>query len=359
MSIAKKNCLLVYRNKKVIRFDEAKSIINEFSAGGYYFDKIDFISYDSPADIVRSVKTCKTNYENTVILCPQLMKKTLSDFVEQLAGEEFDEFGVLKSGSSHFFMLFSDSVNKLKVKDIINILNKKYSAKYSKAFIKTVGAPQDKVNAAIAEASAVCKCNYGVYEDYGDCKIELTYDGEISKAQFDEAYRIILKALTNYVYAIEDVSLCERLVQLLKLRRMKIAVAESFTGGGICKRLVEIPGVSEVFYEGLNTYSNQSKRDRLGVKEETLNAYGAVSEQTAYEMADGLLKSGNCDVCIATTGIAGPKSDNTRKPVGLNYIAVGSPEGINVYKFHLKGGRKNITETAINLALYLAYKTIK
>ena len=90
MSVSKKNCLLVYRNKKVIRFDEAKNIINDFSAGGYYFDKIDFISYDSPADIVRSIKTCNCYYENTVILCPQLMQKTLTDFIEQLTGAGFD-----------------------------------------------------------------------------------------------------------------------------------------------------------------------------------------------------------------------------------------------------------------------------
>lgn len=359
MSVSKKNCLLVYRNKKVIRFDEAKNIINDFSAGGYYFDKIDFISYDSPADIVRSIKTCNCYYENTVILCPQLMQKTLTDFIEQLTGAGFDEFGVLKNGFSNYFMLFSDCANRLKINDIINILNKKYSVKYSKAFIKTVGAPAEKVNSAIAEANTVCKCDYGVYEDYGDCKIELTYDGQTSKAQFDEAYRLILKNLNDYVYAIEDVSLCERLVQLLKLRRMKISVAESFTGGGICKRLVEIPGVSEVFYEGLNTYSNQSKCVRLGVREETLIANGAVSEKTAYEMAEGLLQSGGCNVSIATTGIAGPKSDNTRKPVGLNYIAIGCSESIKVYKFNLKGNRKSITETAINTALFLAYKTIK
>lgn len=162
------------------------------------------------------------------------------------------------------------------------------------------------------------------------------------------------KDLSDYKYVP-----AEKLIGFLKLRGMKISVAESFTGGGISKRLVEISGVSEVYFEGLNTYSNESKILRLGVKQTTLQKYGAVSEQTAREMAEGLIKGGNCDICIATTGIAGPKSDNTNKPVGLAYIAIGLKDGTDVYEFNLKGDREQITETAINIALFLAYKTLK
>lgn len=360
MSIEKKNCLLIFRNKKINGFADAENIADEFSSEGYYFDKLEFVAYDSPADIVRSIKSCKANYENAVIFCPQIMKKTLTEFVEQLYGAEFDEFGILTSDSAQVFMTFTDAPNKLKIKNIVNVLNKKYSLKFNRAYIKTVGAPAEKINAAVSEANALCRdIDYAVSERFGDCCIRLVYGKDVPKAEFDEAYRIILQKLHDYVYAIENITLSERLVQLLKLRRMKISVAESFTGGGVCQKLVEIPGVSEVFSEGLNTYSNESKMQRLGVKESTLNAYGAVSKQTAYEMAEGLIASGNADVCIATTGIAGPKSDCTKKPVGLNYIAIGTPEGITVYKFNLSGSRKKITKTAINLALYLAYKSIK
>jgi nicotinamide-nucleotide amidase len=76
-------------------------------------------------------------------------------------------------------------------------------------------------------------------------------------------------------------------------------------------------------------------------------------------MAEGLINTGNCDLSISTTGIAGPKSDNTNKPVGLNYIAIGTKDGVNVYKFNTAGDRKTVTETAINHALFLAYKSIK
>jgi nicotinamide-nucleotide amidase len=175
----------------------------------------------------------------------------------------------------------------------------------------------------------------------------------------DGVMRTFVTILDDYIYALEDISLAQRLYELLKLRRMKISVAESFTGGGICKKLVEVSGVSQVFFEGLNTYSNEAKMGRLGVNEITLKQFGAVSDETAYQMAEGLIKSGNCDISIATTGIAGPKSDNTNKPVGLAYIAIGLKERIAVYKFNFSGDRTNITNTAINQALFLAYKNLK
>ena len=173
-----------------------------------------------------------------------------------------------------------------------------------------------------------------------------------------------MKVTESNVVKTEDISAeeyvsADKLVELLKQRGMKISVAESFTGGGISKRLVEISGVSEVYFEGLNTYSNESKMQRLGVKQETLQQFGAVSAQTAREMAEGLINGGNCDISISTTGIAGPKSDNTNKPVGLAYIAIGLKDRTDVYEFNLKGDRGQITETAINIALSLAYKTLK
>ena len=226
-------------------------------------------------------------------------------------------------------------------------------------YIRTVAAPVETVNGALAKLKDACPAvSISLRENFGDLVIEIGNDG-IDKPTYQKAHRELVAALNDYIYALEDISLCERLFQLLKLRKATVSVAESFTGGGICKRLVEISGISEVFFEGLNTYSNKSKMERLGVKEETLKAYGAVSAQTAYEMAYGLLATGNCNLAISTTGIAGPKSDGTKKPVGLMYIAVGNEEHISVYEYNLKGSRQSITETAINIALFLAFKKLK
>ena len=360
-----KNCLLVFRNRKINVFDEANSLILSFSDNGYYFDKISYVAFNSSDEIVRAIKDGKDNYENLVVYCPHVMTGMLKKFLSSLYSSSFNEIGILKSGNDSVF-IFTDKECRLRISDVKNILDLKYNNKREKAYIRTVGAPAEVIKKAISNALNVegqeglkYLIDFNISESFSDCTIEIIYSENIQKSVFDKVYRTLVTELDEYVYALENVSLAERLYQILKLRRMKICVAESFTGGGVCKKLVDVPGVSEVFFEGLNTYSNEAKHIRLGVKEMTLKQYGAVSDQTASEMAEGLLESGNCDVCIATTGIAGPKSDNTRKPVGLIYIAVGTQEHISVYKYNLKGDRNTITQTAINLALFLTFKTLK
>ncbi len=114
---------------------------------------------------------------------------------------------------------------------------------------------------------------------------------------------------------------------------------------------MDVAGVSSVFGEGLVTYSNESKVRRLGVSKETLKQYGAVSNETAYEMTLGLLSLGN-SYAVATTGIAGPGGGSPEKPVGLCYYAVGSNEGVHVYRKFYQGTRNEIRKQAVNDALF-------
>ena len=151
----------------------------------------------------------------------------------------------------------------------------------------------------------------------------------------------------------------QQLISLLKLRGKRLSVAESFTGGGLAKRIVSVSGASEVYFECINTYNEASKIKRLGVSTYTIGTMGAVCEQTAYEMALGLLGTGDCDIAVATTGLAGPKTDRSMLPVGLCYSAVGTKERICVYKFKFDGSREEIMEKAINYALFSAYKQLK
>ena len=148
-------------------------------------------------------------------------------------------------------------------------------------------------------------------------------------------------------------------VDLLKIRGKKISVAESFTGGAISKRITSVSGASRVYFEGLNTYNETSKQKRLGVSTITLNTMGAVSDQTAYEMAAGLIATGDCDISIATTGLAGPNTDSSGLPVGLCYIAIGTKETVFVYRYKFDGTRQEICEKAVNYALFLAFKQLK
>lgn len=113
----------------------------------------------------------------------------------------------------------------------------------------------------------------------------------------------------------------EILVSLLKEKQLVAATAESCTGGLIAKRITDVSGSSLVFNCGIVSYSNEIKNSVLGVSEETLKKYGAVSEQTVCEMVSGVLKLSKADIAVAVSGIAGPASDHTDKPVGLIYIA--------------------------------------
>ena len=148
--------------------------------------------------------------------------------------------------------------------------------------------------------------------------------------------------------------LSARLNKILAEKKLTISVAESFTSGRISVEIVKTPGASKIFFEGAVTYHNDAKMQRLNVSKETLERYGAVSPECAYEMATGLLKGGNCDIAVSSTGIAGPASDDTSKPVGLCFIGVAVRAGVYVYEYHLSGSREDITEAATSEALYLA-----
>ena len=120
--------------------------------------------------------------------------------------------------------------------------------------------------------------------------------------------------------------------ELLKSKKLKLATAESCTGGLISKRITDVSGSSEVFEGGVVCYSNRFKENVLGVSPETLKKYGAVSRETAREMVKGVLSLTKADIAVAVTGIAGPSSDDTNKPVGLVYIAVSDGKSTIVKK---------------------------
>ncbi len=125
----------------------------------------------------------------------------------------------------------------------------------------------------------------------------------------------------------------EEVVSLLNQKGLTLTAAESCTGGLIAKRLTDVSGASAVFYGSLVTYSNRLKEKWLGVQAETLQTYGAVSAQTAREMALGARKAADADLAVAVTGIAGPNSDDTNKPVGLVFIALADKDSVTVEKY--------------------------
>lgn len=154
---------------------------------------------------------------------------------------------------------------------------------------------------------------------------------------------IIRERIGDYVYGVDDDTLEKVIGELLVKNKISIAVAESITGGMITSRLLSYEGgMSEVLNEAIVTYSNESKVKYLGVSKDTLNLYGAVSEETCREMAAGIREKSGADVAIVTTGIAGPTGGSEEKPVGLVYIGINIRGEIKVHKKYFIGGREKI-----------------
>lgn len=152
----------------------------------------------------------------------------------------------------------------------------------------------------------------------------------------------IRKRLGNNVYSSENKNMEEVAAELLMKTGTTIALAESCTGGLVSAKLTDIPGISAVFDRGVVTYSNASKMQMLGVKQETLEKFGAVSEQTAVEMAEGVRRISGTDLGVSITGIAGPDGGTAEKPVGLVYAALAYKGGVTCKELRLWGNRSRI-----------------
>ena len=156
----------------------------------------------------------------------------------------------------------------------------------------------------------------------------------------------------------EDNNLEKQLGGALRTNNLTISVAESCTGGLISHRITNIPGSSDYFDRGIITYSNKSKMELLDVPKLILESFGAVSEETAKAMANGVRKSANSDFGLAVTGIAGPGGGSPTKPVGLVFISCASAQSIIVNEFRFSGSRAEIKEQTSEEALKLVLDVI-
>lgn len=163
------------------------------------------------------------------------------------------------------------------------------------------------------------------YAKEGECSLRVASKRatkEEAVAAVDRMIEDVNQLIGEYIYSYDDEDLIEVVGKLLLEKHITISCAESCTGGLFAAALTDIPGISEVFERGIVTYSNRAKMEELGVKAETLEKFGAVSPETACEMAAGLAEKTGSDLCISVTGIAGPGGGTAEKPVGLAYIGI-------------------------------------
>ena len=150
----------------------------------------------------------------------------------------------------------------------------------------------------------------------------------------------------------------EKIVHELQKRNLTITTAESCTGGLLAGRILNVSGASSVYNEGHITYSNEAKERLLGVSHETLQAYGAVSEQTAAEMAKGAARAAKADIGLSTTGIAGPTGGTPEKPVGLVYVGCAIGDEVVEEECRFRGTREENRNAAVEAALQLLWRKL-
>lgn len=146
----------------------------------------------------------------------------------------------------------------------------------------------------------------------------------------------------------------EILVEKLMKKKMSVSTAESCTGGMLAATIVNVPGASSVFHEGYITYANEAKMRILGVDKNILDTFGAVSKETAAQMAEGCAKNAGADIGISTTGIAGPDGGTKEKPVGLVYIGYYYKGKVYVEKNIFEGDRTQVRKQAVERAIEVA-----
>jgi len=167
----------------------------------------------------------------------------------------------------------------------------------------------------------------------------------------DRAEEEIRRRLGDKVFGRDQETMIGIVGQTLKDKHLTMATAESCTGGLLAAALTQEPGSSEFYLGGAVSYSNSVKQGILGVSEESLQNFGAVSEDVAKEMAEGIRSKVGSDLAISTTGIAGPDGGSDQKPVGLVYIGIATPEGVRAKKFQFYGERESVRQLTVQAAL--------
>ena len=222
--------------------------------------------------------------------------------------------------------------------------------------LKVFGMGESAIEEVLADLMNLPNLSMALLAKRAEMHIRLV--ARSSKKMSDEAEKVLNRAeeeirrrLGDKLFGRDQETMIGIIGQLLKDRQLTIATAESCTGGLLGAALTQEPGSSEFYLGGVVSYSNSLKRGLLGVTEENLEKYGAVSEEVAKEMAKGIRSKAGSDLAISTTGIAGPDGASDQKPVGLVYIGLATPQGVQVEKIQLYGERESVRQLTVQAAL--------
>ena len=224
--------------------------------------------------------------------------------------------------------------------------------------VKICGVGESKAETMVKDLiDAQTNPTLATYAKTGEVHIRVTANADTEENAMKLIKPVVKELKDRFGKAVytteEDTTLEKAVVELLVSKDLTITCAESCTGGLLSGRLINVSGVSDVYKAGFVTYSNKAKHRLIGVKKSTLKKYGAVSPETAREMAEGAACAAKSDVAISVTGIAGPDGGTEEKPVGLVYIGCSVKGKVTVKKYQFSGSRSKIRESAVAAALTL------
>ncbi len=288
------------------------------------------------------------------------------NFGDGIFSDDDSESIAIKDNDAYVKMpILDENLLRTKIIPYISSVNK---TSCNNVIIKTYGKDRGELEEMLADCiKNRNKISFGFYENEVGYDVRIRYPKTASSAAVNDVITKAGEILSECTYALKDISLTVCVARAVLSSGKHIAIAESFTGGGIASALTSVPGMSKSLIESVVCYSHESKTSRLGVPQNVIDEFGAVSADTAFEMANGLLANPSCDVAVATTGNAGPTSENDE--VGLFFIAIGDRDAIHVFKhnYNVKNSdkksvgeiRREITEAGINTALFELGKFLK
>lgn len=329
-------------------------------ASAKYFNKSLLLNEDCLEDLKNFLKVEDVNKINKANLKQIYMPKD-SKFIKNDFGTAP---GVIMDYEGKILINLPGPPTELK--PMFNNYVKKYLEKFSdhkyySEFLRVDGISEADMNHKLTDLFNSENPTLAPYAKEDDLVLRITVkcendeDGKTLIAPFKQK---VYERIMDYVYAEGETSIEELLFHELTKMNFKISFCESCTAGMLSSRFVNFPGVSSCFNESFLTYSNESKMKNLGVSSSVLEKFGAVSEQTAREMVDGLMKKTNSQVCISVTGVAGP-SQSENKPAGLVFIGIKILDEVHVKKYNFTGSRQRVREKSVFKALLSAYKILK
>ena len=269
--------------------------------------------------------------------------------------------GLILEGEGKTAILLPGPPNEIKPmfeRDIAPYLNRLQPEGIYSTMVKVCSIGESKAETMVADLmEKQTNPTLAPYAKTGEVHFRVTAkaaDEETAGKLMEPMLQELKKRFGNYIFTMdENVTMEESIVDLLKEKQMTVTTAESCTGGLLSGRILNVPGASAVYKEGYITYSNEAKEKLLGVSHETLETYGAVSYETAREMAAGAAQSAGADVALSVTGIAGPDGGTKEKPVGLVYIGCFVRGKARAEEFHFTGNRSKNRDYAVIKALTL------